>query len=324
MSTALGIFLQLTGCVLTSLSYILQKKAHKLDTGSTSVYLRWPWLLGFAGLCAAAALNLWSYSMLPQVALASFGAATLVFNLIFSWLLLGEPLTRVDVCAALAISAGTTTALSAVGASPSPSLSDLVARLRTPSAVAYLALALGGGAAAGAFVERAAAARGGGGGPVPGPLLLAVAPLLGGVAHSLVAFSAKGVAAALFGGSAAAALSGGEFWAFLFAVGVSLTAQLRYLNLGLSVGDAVTIVPVFQSSVICATAVAGVCLSGDLVGEPAAQQAQFAAGLLVVVGGVASLRCKGRGAPGAKAASASGGQQADDADSEPLVELERK
>lgn len=320
MSTALGIVLQLTGCVLTSLAYILQKKAHLLDTGSTSVYLRWPWLLGFAGLCAAVALNLWSYSMLPQVALASFGAATLVFNLIFSWLLLGEPLTRVDVCAALAISAGTITALSAVGASPSPSLSDLVARLRAPSAAAYLALALGGGAAAGAFVERAAAARG----PAPGPLLLAVAPLLGGVAHSLVAFSAKGVAAALFGGGEAAALSGGVFWAFFFAAAASLTAQLRYLNLGLSVGDAVTIVPVFQSSVICATAVAGVCLSGDLVGEPAAQQAQFAAGLFVVVGGVASLRCKGRGAPGAKAASASGGQQADDADSEPLVELERK
>jgi hypothetical protein len=290
MSAGLGIFLQLSGCVLTSGGYILQKKAHLVESPKP-YYLRLPWLCGFLCLCVAAGLNLWSYSMLPQVALASFGAATLVFNLLFSRAVLGEPLTRLDGVATLIVGAGTVTALSAVGSSPPPTLGDLVARLSAPSAVAYLATALGGGAAAAVLVERAAA-RGG----APGPLLLTASPLLGGVAHSLVAFSAKGVSAALFGGGAAAALAGGAFWAFLLAVAAALGAQLRYLNVGLAVGGATVIVPIFQSSVIVATAVAGVCLSGDMVGEPAAQQTQFAAGLLAIVGGVASLAWKKGGA----------------------------
>jgi hypothetical protein len=320
MSASLGISLQLAGCILTSLAYVSQKLAHKMST-TTTVYLRLPWLLGFLGLCVAAALNLWSYSMLPQVALASFGAATLVFNLLFSRLLLGEPLTRIDGLATLIISIGTITALSAVPSGPSPSLDDLSARLRAPSAAAYLALALGGGGAAAALVERAAAAAVGG--APPGALLLIGAPLLGGVAHSLVAFSAKGVAAALFGGGAAAALGRGAFWGFLFSVGGALAAQLRYLNVGLSVGGAVTIVPLFQSSVIVATAVAGVCLAGDMAGEPPAAQAQFAAGLIVIVGGVGSLAWK-RGAAGeGKAPPAHGaGAGAEGAEQEflPLVE----
>ena len=308
MSAALGIFLQLSGCILTSFSYILQKIAHK-RASATRVYFRAPWVCGFLGLCVAAALNLWSYSMLPQVALASFGAATLVFNLVFSRALLGEPLTRLDGVATLVVSAGTVTALSAVSSAPSPTLDEMAARLRSASAIAYLVLALGGGGCVAALVERAAAAGG-----APGPLLLAAAPLLGGVAHSLVAFSAKGVAAALFGGGAAAALGGGAFWAFLLAVCGALAAQLRYLNLGLSVGSAVAIVPLFQSSVIVATAVAGVCLSHDMVGEPAALQAQFAGGLLVVVAGVGSLAWKKGGAAVEDKAAPAGAALGADAD----------
>ena len=289
-STALGIALQLSASLCTSISYVLQKKAHAQgSTAGGSVYCTLPWTSGFLLLCTAAGLNLWSYSMLPQVALASFGAATLVFNLFLSRLLLHEDLAAVDCAAAALVTAGTITALSAVGSSAPARLSDLVARLHAPSAVAYVCLSLCGGAVTAALVERAPRAA-----QPPSPWLTLVAPVLGGAAHSLVAFASKGIAAALFGADVAAAARQPAAWLFLCANFLFLAVQLRYLNVGLSAGSAVKVVPLFQASLIVLTAVSGVCLSGDLEGQPAAQQAQFAVGLLITVAGVALLAFKGR------------------------------
>ena len=295
-STALGYVLQFTASLCTSLSYVLQKRAHVGGSSSGSVYCTLPWACGFLLLCIAAGLNLWSYSMLPQVALASFGAATLILNLFLSRLLLKEQLAAVDGAAAVLVTAGTIAALSAVGPSTPSRLSDLVSRLHAPSAVAYICLSICGGAAAAVLVERAPRAA-----LPPSLWLTLVAPVLGGAAHSLVAFASKGIAAALFGADVAAAARQPAAWLFLCANFALLAVQLRYLNVGLSAGSAVRVVPLFQASLITLTAIAGVCLCGDLQGQPAAQQAQFAGGLLVTVGGVALLALKGQGGEGKEA-----------------------
>lgn len=137
---------------LTSLGLVLQKFSHtlnerrvkELDEKSVVYYRQTWWLIGFAIFAVAQVINLISMSMAPQVMLSCLGATALIFNAIFSRILLEEELRLFEglimlgmLLAVMMVIA--TTPVIATGASADLVLNDILHPL---FAFNFLALAL--------------------------------------------------------------------------------------------------------------------------------------------------------------------------------------
>lgn len=101
----LGTFICLFGSTLTALGLVLQKHSHvSSDFAASGAYCtqKW-WVIGFSVFLLAQIINMVSMAMTPQMVLCCLGAWTLVCNVVFAHLILGESVGRQQALAVIGI-----------------------------------------------------------------------------------------------------------------------------------------------------------------------------------------------------------------------------
>lgn len=99
-----GVLLCVFGSTLTALGLVLQKLSHRYleqqDEKETTPYYRSPWwMFGFATWLSAQIINFIAMAMAPQVVLSCLGSWSLICNMIFAHLILGETIVRAQALA---------------------------------------------------------------------------------------------------------------------------------------------------------------------------------------------------------------------------------
>jgi uncharacterized membrane protein len=274
MSDALGTLLVLSGCFLAASGYVLQKKGNMAWSAEPAV-LRKPiycnrlWLGGLVCMVASALLVVASAPFLDQSKSAPLGAATLVFNTLFSTLFLGEKFLVLHLISTLLIVVG---AVLSAGANTAPS-ADLtypqILSLFDAIATAFsvlCALLVGASVLVLRRISRQPRAQWS---SADATTLSLLAPALGGAANGFVSYATKVVTTALGKGDAGAFASP-AFWAFLALQVAAVLGQVNFLNLGLAYSSAMQIVPVFQCAIIFSNSVCGIVYFHDMRANPGA------------------------------------------------------
>jgi len=287
---AVGILLQIIATFLAALAYVWQKQAHmKHEAGgpsappTTSSLL---WRMGFVLMVLVAIIDVYSFSLLDQSKLGAFGAVTLAWNVVLSYYLLKEELTRLTLSSVFLIAVGTVMAVSSSGSSEEFKL-DQIIKLSQAAQVAIWCTFNGIGLAVAMYtIEKAVRA------PVRpanfDAILSVLSPVAGGMCMGFTGWGAKAISTCIFDGEWSA-FKDYQIYGFFVLVALALTGQVRYLNKGLEYSDAMKVVPVFQASIICSNSVGGIIFYGDLGHASAGQKVLFGLGVAIAVGGVCLL-----------------------------------
>uniref|UniRef100_A0A7S2MVE8 Magnesium transporter n=1 Tax=Alexandrium andersonii TaxID=327968 RepID=A0A7S2MVE8_9DINO len=117
----LGVLCCTAGSFFISLGLVLQKYSHLKDRGSgagSSFYRKPWWILGFSVYIAGQVLNFVAMAWAPQAMLSALGASSLVFLGILGWIILGESMQPLEVCALACVVLGVIMVILAVPEAP--------------------------------------------------------------------------------------------------------------------------------------------------------------------------------------------------------------
>ena len=108
-SAVIAILLSLFGSFFSSGSLILMKYAHnRVAKLSGSAFKDPVWSIGFISLLVGTFFNIYALSFGNQTLLSSTSSFSIIFNTIFSIILLREPLFKTDILGILLICLGST------------------------------------------------------------------------------------------------------------------------------------------------------------------------------------------------------------------------
>eukprot|EP00933_Yihiella_yeosuensis_P082463 TRINITY_DN96359_c0_g1_i1.p1 TRINITY_DN96359_c0_g1~~TRINITY_DN96359_c0_g1_i1.p1 ORF type:complete len:458 (+),score=86.46 TRINITY_DN96359_c0_g1_i1:1-1374(+) len=141
-----GTFLCIFGSTLTALGLVLQKRSHEVENtnGDDAEHQKRPyymqkwWVIGFSVFLSAQIINMVAMAMTPQVILSCLGAWTLVCNVAFAQLVLGEAIGRQQAIAVVGLVLSTVLVIStaphpAPGSDTGPpSFEDILGRFLAP------------------------------------------------------------------------------------------------------------------------------------------------------------------------------------------------
>ena len=246
-------------------------------------------------MVVVAIIDVYSFSLLDQSKLGAFGAVTLAWNVVLSYYLLKEELTRLTLSSVFLIAVGTVMAVSSSGNSTEFKLDQIVRLSHTPQVVVWCVLN-GIGLTAGIYyIERAVAA------PIRpnnfNALLSILSPVTGGLCMGFTGWGAKAISTCIFDGEWSS-FANYPIYGFILLVALALTGQVRYLNKGLEYADAMKVVSVFQAAIICSNSLGGIIFYGDLSDASPGKKAVFGLGIVVAVLGVCLLLGRGSASSG--------------------------
>jgi uncharacterized membrane protein YgcG len=317
----LGIALQLVSSGSASLGYILQK-AHHVQNGliadaakRTPVHRSWRWLSGLLCMVVSAGAAVGSAPLLNASVQATLGAATIVFNGVLAWLILGDELLVLDAIAILVIVLGTVVAMAGAEPSASYTFEQTLALLEDPLVYAFVGITWPLAALGVYAVEKTAAQPRESWVPAQATFMSIVPPVLGGFCNNHVLYAVKVVTTAIAGGEWAAFRSA-TMYLYIAVQTAAVVGQVRWLNTGLLFFPPSAIVPVFQVTIILGGSLAGIVYYHDLRSAPPGTIAAFACGAAICSLGIVLIQLKGarvaafdkaRADAAAAAAAAAGG-----------------
>ena len=294
----LGIALQLVSCGSSSLGYILQK-AHHVQNGliadaakRTPVHRSWRWLLGLLCMVVGAGAAVISAPMLNASVQATLGAATIVFNGVLAWLILGDQLLVLDAIAILIIVMGTVVAMAGAEPSATYTFEQTLNLLEDPLVYAFVGITWPLAALGIYAVEKTAAQPRESWVPAQATFMSIVPPLLGGFCNNHVLYAVKVVTTAIAGGEWAAFRSA-TMYLYIAVQTAAVVGQVRWLNTGLLFFPPSAIVPVFQVMIIIGGSLAGIVYYHDLRRAPPGTIAAFACGAAICSLGIVLIQVKG-------------------------------
>jgi len=294
----LGIALQLVSSGSASLGYILQK-AHHVQNGliadaakRTPVHRSWRWLSGLLCMVVSAGAAVGSAPLLNASVQATLGAATIVFNGVLAWLILGDELLVLDVMAIATIVAGTVVAMAGAEPSATYTFDQTLNLLEDPLVYAFVGITWPLAALGIYAVEKTAAQPRESWVPAQAAFMSIVPPILGGFCNNHVLYAVKVVTTAIAGGEWAAFRSA-TMYLYIAVQTAAVVGQVRWLNTGLLFFPPSAIVPVFQVQIILGGSLSGIVYYHDLRSAPAATIAAFVCGAAICVLGILIIQVKG-------------------------------
>lgn len=306
--------------IVSNLGLNFQKLAHEKKRASPAdkVKYRSLWMLGFVGIVGGAVGDFAALGFGAQSIVAPLGSMTLVANIIFAPLMIGEKVTRSDVLATLSIVAGCT--LSVAFASHKDCLltvDELFALYRTVRFAVYFSLILVAIFVALFCVRKFEAVE-----RDDFDLYLAKYEKL----HRFSYASMSGLVGAqsvLFAKTTVELfldwVRGGSFflaqlptYLVLISMGTSVTLQIYWLNCGLARWSALYNVPVFQSFWIMVSVVGGGVFYDEFSGFDLKQTLLFPVGVILTIFGVVWLSQRDTAQAARHASIDSAGSEGDD------------
>lgn len=269
----------------------------------------------------ASILVLGNYYFLGQAGASSFAALTIVTNAIMARFFLKEPFRKRDGFATVLIVGGTTMAAvfgSTSGTHATSFASLLVELTRTEvyiaagvvvvvvGALEYVLAVVDKGRQGDSSGSSSGKGGSGSGTHTPHPLLWLerpLRPLLAGLYSGSTGFFATAVVYAIsnslstkeVGGS----LGNGYFYIFLVGLPLSIFKQLQTLNTGLKHYPALSIVPIYQASIVTVGVAWGWTFYGEADALTHLNMGLFLLGLAIIVAGIATQLGGGGGGSGA-------------------------
>lgn len=294
----LGILLAMCGCFCSACGYTLQKLAHRRAAASSSAsYWRyWQFIAGMGMLIIGSIFAVAVFGLAGQAELAPMGAVTLIFNELLAWRVLRESFTRVDALSVALMGMGTTIALAgAVKANAAYSIDAILALLTRPAGVAYTTLALCLIAGLILFIARMTKR------PVETLTRGEAAAdafsraFVGGMLGGFTGFLVKAVVEIVVSMVAASRWSDAlrvEPYLLGAALALCLPNQVRFMNSGLSRYESNRIIPVYQCTLVFASALCGYVLWDEARVATPASMATFVIGCALAMAGMLVLMWK--------------------------------
>jgi len=278
----LGLLLCVLGSTLTALGLVVQKSSHVdgVRHAKGLAYYRQPlWVMGFSIFLIAQIINFVSMGWAPQVMLSALGAWSLVATTILAWAIVGERLQPLEVAAMLGIILGLVLVIRGTPTSDSsPHLVDVSQFVSTLVSFEFVLLVAGLVAFLGfsAFLSFKV---------FPGAL-----PLF----WAFVAAVLTGFAAMLFKCVSLLIVAAPpkqkspwyrfDTYLILVAAAIFAVAEIHCLNIGLSIGDAVTVIPAYYSLGMLAQILSGALFFKELDSfEDWTQASSFWSGVAVLI-----------------------------------------
>mmetsp|Transcript_90276 Transcript_90276/g.146022 ORF Transcript_90276/g.146022 Transcript_90276/m.146022 type:complete len:494 (-) Transcript_90276:323-1804(-) len=296
-TTTAGVIACVIGNTLVSLSFNLQRLAHRNNTAKIPYTKLKGWWLGIVCMFVGEIGNFLAYGMAPAALVSPLGAITVISNAVLSKVMLNEPMPRqkaVGVLAALvgavliATNAPSALCQTADGNTPLKEEEQIYASLMTWRALIYTL---------GVFVTGFCVSN-----PLKLPFLVSekyrteqviVNCILCGLAGTMTVAAAKAVFSSLsqaFSGNPAMFIRGDICWltyvTIIIAIG-SIVGQVKYMNAALIVHGTSAVVPVYYITFTTITMSAGMVLFLEIDFEPMEVRVPlFILGLLFAFGGV--------------------------------------
>lgn len=231
--------------------------------------------------------------MLDQSKQATLGAATIVFNAILAYLILGDQLVVLDVISIGVILVGTIVAMADAEPSAAYTFDETLNLLEDPLVYGWVGVTWPLVALLIYAVERTSTQPQAGWVPAQRSMIALGAPFLGGWANNHVLYTTKVVTSVMFGQDWAPFRSA-QIYVYIAVTVLAVFCQVRWLNTGLRFFAPGLIVPVFQVVIIIGGALHAVIYFHDLRYAESRKIAAFGVGAAICASGIALLQVKAR------------------------------
>ena len=290
--------LQLLSSGCSALGYVLQKAAH-IDNERVAdpvarrpLYRSWKWLLGLLCMVVSAGAAVASAPLLNASVQATLGAATIVFNGVLAWLILGDQLLVLDALAILTIVVGTVVAMAGAEPSARYTYAQTLNLLEDPLVYGWVGVTFPLAALAIYAVEKTAAQPRESWLPAQAAFMAVVPALLGGWCNNHVLYAVKVVTTVMADGEWGAFKTASMYAYVAVSVG-AVVGQVRWLNTGLAFFPPGAVVPVFQVMIIIGGSMHAIVYYHDLRRAPPGTIAAFACGAAICSLGIVLIQVKG-------------------------------
>jgi|Transcript_87403 hypothetical protein len=285
---AIGVVVTLLGSSLTVVGFMVQKRSHAAETKDSSrpYCLQREWLMG-TGIWILGNFVCWvALGLAPQAILASLNCWNIGVTLVIAPLLLGEPVSGWTATSSVLLAFGTGWVI-AFGPKQyqQQTVTSIVSALsRSNSICAFLgtAIFLASMFALGVVRSRSRSSSG-----------------LSYLQYTMVSATFAWYATLLSKSAAKIFVTSVQlsrpmyeqpaFWLFVAGFAICGIAQMHFLNMGLKIGDAVMVIPLYEAISMTGQLVIGGLVFDEFAHFGFQEHAWFWSGVFVVVIGIASL-----------------------------------
>ncbi len=244
-------------------------------------------------LIGGAVLSLAVFALLGQSRAAAMASVTIAVNAILATRWLGEPFTRIDLATTLLIATGTLISVifgSAAGGPYLVTVGDVVAGIS--NATCYIAFGCAMGLIAVLMAVLRVVQWKGMRSNFEHKVDCFARAVLAGIFSASTGFLTKAAVVCItniFHNSDWSDFKRFELYLFIIFLPISLFCQLYSLNSGLKRHDAISIIPIYQSSIVSFGVASGWIFYGEAEGVAASDMAMFAVGCGISVSGISLL-----------------------------------